>query len=225
MSGHRKRCGASGLSKPTLDCYLDLGNLAGLLALPGIKTLAAETHVEIQMYPIQGIVPRPLSPEPKAKPDDPLADFKHLRWQAKHQHEIAELNRDCARLDLDESIARHSYDASLTHRAWLFLQANYPEKVLAYVELIYDLRFKQGVSLVESEQLNSALASLGIDSTQFFDQQDHWQGIWDKHVEGYLTLGIHDSPAFVLAGETFQGRQHFPLIRWRLSGEPGSPPV
>ncbi len=38
-------------------------------------------------------------------------------------------------------------------------------------------------------------------------------------------LGLYRGPAYVVNGETFQGREHLPLIYWRLSGEVGSPPL
>lgn len=38
-------------------------------------------------------------------------------------------------------------------------------------------------------------------------------------------LGLYRGPAYVVNGETFQGREHLPLIRWRLLGETGTPPV
>ncbi len=104
-----------------LQVYLDLGNISGYLAIAGIKDLINDTGVPVQWLPIEGIVPRPLSPLKPAKPDDPLADFKQLRWQAKHDFEVAELTRDCERLGLDQAVAKLAVDAVETHLAQLFI--------------------------------------------------------------------------------------------------------
>ncbi|MFN3235998.1 MAG: hypothetical protein ACE37D_02945 [Pseudomonadales bacterium] len=208
-----------------LDVYLDLGNIAGLLALPGLSALAADLTLNVNYWPIQGIIPRPLSPEPSRKPDDPLADYKQLRWQAKHQHELSELGRDCERLQLQVDLARNQYDASLTHQAWLYLLESQTEKVTDYIAAVYAARFQQGRPLTELAEVSELLSTLQADGAAFADQQPLWQERWQQHEEHYLALGIHDSPAFVLDLETFQGRQHLPLLRWRLEGESGAPPV
>jgi 2-hydroxychromene-2-carboxylate isomerase len=208
-----------------LDVYLDLGNIAGLLALPGLRALQADLKPEVHYWPIQGIVPRPLSPEPGRKPDDPLAEFKQLRWQAKHQHEVNELARDCQRLQLDAALAKRQFDASLTHQAWLYLLEVRREKIADYIAAVYTARFEQGRTLTEMTEVSELLSTLQADGAAFADQQQLWQARWQQHEERYLALGIHDSPAFVLDSETFQGRQHFPLLRWRLEGESGAPPV
>ena len=200
-----------------LDVYLDLGNVAGFLALPGLHKLVAETGVEVNCLPIQGIVPRPLSPEPTKKSDDPLADYKMLRWQAKHKFETEELDRDCERLGLSLEKASRTFDARLTHLALLYLRDHPVFGPLQFIEQIYQTRFRDGLAFEQVDQVGDLLAKLNLDPTPFLSRLDVWSTAWDDHQKSYLELGIHDSPAFVLGEETFQGRQHFPLLKWRIS--------
>ena len=37
--------------------------------------------------------------------------------------------------------------------------------------------------------------------------------------------GVFQTPAYLLGDEVFIGRQHLPLIRWRLEGERGPGPI
>ena len=38
-------------------------------------------------------------------------------------------------------------------------------------------------------------------------------------------FGVYQSPAYVLNGEVFYGRQHLPMIRWILEGRSGPGPI
>lgn len=213
----------------SLDVYLDLGNVAGLIALPPTLQLLAETGIEARWLPIQGIVPRPLSREPKQNPDDPIADYKRARWLAKQKFEMAELNRDCARLGLPLNLATLNYDARFTHDAWLALNQR-GLSPFGFIQAVYEQRFQLGVALESYDAVSEVAAAHGLSS-----DSDIAEDIWVNHEQAYLELGIHDSPAYVLGsevlrneglnGETFQGRQHLPLIRWRIEGEQGPPPL
>lgn len=212
-----------------LDVYLDLGNVAGYLALDAVEALAADTGIEVNWLPIDGIVPRPLSPEKPAANDDPLAEFKQLRWQAKHAFETSELERDCQRLQLEFAMAKRTFDASLSHQALLYVNESAQGQGLEFVRWVYAQQFRQGRELVQCD-ITAELQALGLDASGFVDHVDDWQSEWEAHKARYLELGIHDSPAFVLPladeqAETFQGRQHFPLLRWRIAGGEGTPPV
>lgn len=203
-----------------LQVYLDLGNVAGLIALPSIKQLVAETDVAVSYLPIAGIVPRPLSPEPRRKADDPLAEFKHLRWQAKHRFERAELDRDCARLGLEPGKAQRVFDSKLSHQAFLWLAQHGADQVLPFVELVYAKRFQQEGTVDSETEVFAALSELGHTG---FSADDESEALWQAHESAYLALGIHDSPAFVFSDETFQGRQHMPLLHWQITAAKGGP--
>lgn len=213
-----------------LDVYLDLGNIAGYLALPGLQELQEASGVQLSFFPLEGIVPRPLRPEPSQNPDDPLAEYKHLRWQARHKFEYEELVRDCQRMGLDIELASKNYSSEVVHAAALFVADVNTEQASQFYRAVYERRFQQGEALEQLDSVHQCLSELGYDGASFAGQFDHWRATYETHKAAYLEIGIHDSPAFVLADETFQGRQHFPLINWRISeqiapGEAGAPPV
>ena len=202
-----------------LDVYLDLGNIAGLLALKATEQLVTDTGVAVRWLPIQGIVPRPFSREPRQNSDDPLSAYKHLRWQAKHQFELRELQRDCARLTLSSELAGQAFDGTLTHGVWLgMLDSGLP--VTDYIHSVYQQRFEYGAALETETAVQEHAAAHGVEL-----DMDQLAARWAAHQAAYLDLGLHDSPAYVLGEETFQGRQHLPLIRWRIDGEQGPPPL
>lgn len=205
-----------------LDIYLDLGNIAGFTAISGTLKLIEETAVTAVWQPIEGIVPRPLSRVPNLDSDDPIREFKQKRITAKRQFEMAELERDCARLELDIELASRTFDAGLTHLACLAIleQGASP---LVFMQQVYELRFSEGVPLEDESSVAEMLATFGI--RKFGSELAQLREQWEQHQSCYLELGIHDTPSYVLEGETFQGRQHLPLLRWRLQGEVGPPPL
>ena len=205
-----------------LDIYLDLGNIAGYAALPGTLALIEKADVEVAWLPIEGIVPRPVSRPLRVDVDDPLQDFKQKRLAAKRQFELDELDRDCQRLGLDPEVAKLSFNGDLTHLAWLaLLEAGMSP--LAYIQRVFELRLLEGKSLEDQQAVAELAVEFGVQ-----DFKGALPGLvdrWEQHKAEYIELGIHDSPAYVLAGETFQGRQHLPLLAWRMSGEIGLPPL
>jgi len=205
-----------------LDIYLDLGNIAGYAALPGTLALIEETRIEAAWMPIQGIVPRPLSRSVSMNIDDPLQAFKAKRLAAKHQFERDELIRDCLRLDLDPAVAQQSFNAELTHLGLLALIAA-GIAPLSYIQRVYELRLRDAIALEDEQTVIELAAEFGV-----LDLKSALPDLakrWEHHKTEYLELGIHDSPAYVLSGETFQGRQHLPLLGWRINGEIGPPPL
>lgn len=205
-----------------LDVYLDLGNITGYAALSGTLALIEKSAIEVTWLPIAGIVPRPLSRPVRVDVDDPLQDFKQRRLAAKRQFELDELDRDCQRLGLDPELAKQSYNGELTHLVWLAIleQGISP---LAYIQRVFELRLREGKSLEDQQAVAELAAEFGV-----LDFKGALPGLvdrWEQHKAEYLELGIHDSPAYVLLDETFQGRQHLPLLAWRINGEIGPPPL
>ena len=208
-----------------LDVYVDLGNIAGYLAIEPIKQLTADTQVSCRYLPIKGIVPRPLSREPKNDGNDPLADYKHLRWRAKLRFEQDELRRDCERLNLSMSLAQRRIDAQLTHEACLFVADRFPVKSMNFIEAVYRQRFREGDDIQDDAALTKVFDLSNIDGSEFFENKATFSERFLSHMTATLELGIHDSPCFMLNDEPFQGRQHLPLMRWRIEGENLTPPV
>tara|TARA_R110002072_G_scaffold13418_12_gene56278 strand:+ start:36675 stop:37319 length:645 start_codon:yes stop_codon:yes gene_type:complete len=211
-----------------LDIYLDLGNVTGFAALPGTLKLLEATAVSVRWLPISSIIPRPLSRPPRPNTDkndpagDPLFEYKQKRYLAKRQFELDELNRDCQRLGLDPSLAARNVDASLTHIACMALLQR-QRSALPFMQAVYESRLIKGESLTDQESVSALVKKFDVED--FLEGFERYQGLWVRHIEHYLELGIHDTPCYVLEAETFQGRQHLPLIQWRLEGEVGPPPL
>jgi 2-hydroxychromene-2-carboxylate isomerase len=205
-----------------LDIYLDLGNIAGYAALPGTLALIEKTAIETAWWPIEGIVPRPLSRAVSVNVDDPLQDYKQKRLAAKHQLERDELDRDCDRLGLNPEVAKQSFTGELTHLAWLAMVAA-GIAPLPFIQRVYELRLREGNSLEDEQTVAELAAEFGV--LDLVGALPELANSWVQHQAAYLELGVHDSPAYVLAGETFQGRQHLPLLAWRIDGEIGPPPL
>ena len=202
----------------TFDVYLDLGNIAGFVALKHTVEFIQSRDLSARWLPIKGIVPRPLSREPNGIPNDELAEFKYKRWQAKRKLEQDELERDCARLALNVERAKGQFDASFSHIGWLNLLRAGLDPV-PFLTQVYQARFEKGEALEDERSILRLLKQSGLAECSFES------AIWERHETEYLAVGIHDSPSYVVEGEIFQGRQHFPLMAWRLDGQTGSPPV
>jgi 2-hydroxychromene-2-carboxylate isomerase len=119
-------------------------------------------------------------------------------------------------------VAKRSYNGELTHLVWLAILER-GISPLAYIQRVFELRLREGKSLEDQQAVAELAAEFGV-----LDFKGALPGLvdrWEQHKAEYLELGIHDSPAYVLLDETFQGRQHLPLLAWRINGEIGPPPL
>ena len=93
--------------------------------------------------------------------------------------------------------------------------------VLSFVTAALNRAFVERLPIATMEDV----ASL-IDPDGFAEFAEGPGEVRLEEVENELAEAmIYAGPAYIVEGESFIGRQHFPLMRWLLGGQQGTPPV
>ncbi len=205
-----------------LTLCIDFNSLTTYLALGDTRKLVDDMQVEVHFLPL---VRTPGSFSIPINNDDPLAEYKARRARARKTFADGELQRNCERLGISVDQGGIAFDP--THAAvgllWLKqIQAN-AENYWRYIEAVFSDAFRgqkpmEDVSLIRDLLTQSHLSTTGFND---FVASNNLRRIQEVLLES----GIFDSPAYVYAGERFQGRQHLPLLRWLMGGRQGAPPV
>ena len=66
----------------------------------------------------------------------------------------------------------------------------------------------------------------GADAAAFVEwSSNDGPAVADRIADSLRTRGMSGAPAYLVAGEYFQGRQHLPMIEWLLEGQEGPGPI
>jgi 2-hydroxychromene-2-carboxylate isomerase len=95
----------------------------------------------------------------------------------------------------------------------------------AYTGFVYERFWKRELDIEAPAVVTQVLAQAGADVAGFMDYL-HGAGreLHDLIQPQIFDAGIYGVPTYVVAGETFFGREHLPMLRWLLSGRNGPAP-
>ena len=109
---------------------------------------------------------------------------------------------------------------------WLRRQGAEAGQCRAYVTQVFEEVWAGRMDPADAQATAAAIAAAEGDGTGFGAYlTGSAQGELDAVVAEARALGANDTPAFVVGGELYIGRQHLPVIRWWLTGQVGEPPV
>jgi len=205
-----------------LTLCIDFNSLATYVALGDTRKLVDDKQVEVHFLPLVRKSGRFSIPIDK---DDSLAEYKTRRARARKMFADAELQRNCERIGI--SIDRGGIAFDSTHAAvgllWLKQTQANAENYWHYTETVFSAAFREQKPMEDASLIRDLLAKIHLSTTGFNDfvATNDLREIQEELLES----GIFDSPAYVYAGERFQGRQHLPLLRWLMGGRQGPPPV
>ena len=232
-----------------LTVYINFASLPSWLALNPLQTMVEQTGVVLDWYPLirteQAMPGKNIAPDKTQAAEDPLADYKARRARAKSRYVASERARMCERLGIDADSANRSFDPLMLSSGLLWLKTLEPQQRQyfdycraafrrAFIECA-DVESVAGIKQLFAglaDQSGSAETDAPLTSPTNMDEADgfHAFAIHQtdalNHVRTQLpATGILHTPAFVLDGEVFHGREHIPLLTWMLQGRRGAPPA
>lgn len=211
------------MSRPAsapLRVALDLRHPFAYLALGPTLRLGRELGLAIDWLPLCAQTLRP--PSPPGPRDD--RGIRHRRHRA---HMIAReiaVYADAQGLTLREPYRDDPADAA--NLAWLWVRAEAPPRLLPFLQETFRRYWAVELAAGDPDAVAEVLRACGLDADAF----RRWAGgpgsELAAQVAGELAaVGVFQSPAYVLDGEVFYGRQHLPMIRWLLQGRQGPAPI
>ncbi|MDZ7684685.1 MAG: hypothetical protein U5O39_06480 [Gammaproteobacteria bacterium] len=201
----------------SITICLSLGQFASFCAFAPALTFIDDFGLDVDWRALPPS-PRPVTPAPL--PDDPLAEYEERRKQARDQWARREFERDCERLGLDVDRTPRSVDATAGDAGLQFV-ADHGGDVRRYAEGAFHRAFVEGRALAAPRDISDLVDASGFEVWVEREGQARLAAVESELGEA----GVFAAPAFILEGEVFQGRQHFPLMRWIVSGREGPPPV
>lgn len=212
-----------------LQVYLGFDSLGSWLSLPGLRALPAgcEVRIEPLLASVGDVTTRAGGKE------DPLAALKARRAKARRAFHEAEHLRKCQRLGISAEAGMRPLDPlpPVIGLKWLADQSLAADKGAAaaqavdYAEAVFAAHYREGREVAGAEAIETLLHGAGAQTDGFAEAYEGLGRALEAGRDAMLEKGILGSPTFILEGEVFLGREHYPLINWMLNGRKGAPPV
>lgn len=203
-----------------LSVLLDVRQPHAYLALHPAIAFAESMSIEIRWFPLS--VPTLKGPTPAGTNDD--RGTRHVRYRAQaREHEIATYARA-------QGLEMHDYyrsgDAHAANLAWLWVRERQPDRLHAVLAELFRGYWSLELDVASQEQVAALLDSLAADGTGFLEWSvGEGPQAASSLAEELQGRGLFQTPAYLVEGEVFYGRQHLPMIRWILEGRSGAIPI
>ncbi len=202
-----------------LIVLFDFKDPGSYLAMAPTFALIARTGVRSRWYPFLG--------SPLRAPVPPSADAD--RGILHRFHRASYQERDLCRYAGARRLpARHFHDGGLYRQSsgeiaamgFNRARASGPDAAEAYLARVFEGYWDSNLDLDALPDVQNALAACGVPVEGFADYCDG-EGLRELKVqrEAAVAAGGFTTPACVLDGEAFIGRQHLPYLEKRLTGE------
>jgi len=117
------------------------------------------------------------------------------------------------------------WDTSLLHIAMWWARQQGREVLRRYTDLVYERFWRRELEAEDLEVVVAVLREAGAETAGFESYQaGEGRAEHDAMQAAIFDAGIFGVPGYVVEGEYFWGREHLPMVRWRLSGRRGAPP-
>ena len=206
-----------------LQVYLGFDSLGSWLSLPGLRALPA--HCEVCIEPLLASV-GDVTTKAGGK-EDPLAAFKARRAKARRAFHEAEHGRKCQRLGISVEAGLRPLDflPPAIGLKWLADKGAAAAQAVDYAEAVFAAHYREGREVASAQAIEALLQEAGAQTGGFAEAYESLGAALEAERDAMLEKGILGSPTFILEGEVFLGREHYPLINWMLNGRKGAPPV
>jgi|GEM_PF-763779 len=207
-----------------LTVLFDIKNPQAFLALQPTLMMLDELRLEADWQPL---LVAPLSP-----PVEPAADAERgvlHRWH-RARYRIADLRRYAAARGLPDdcfSDARlfDSGDGRVAAAGYIWCREHAPELSLATLSSLFSRYWQDRLDLNSLEQVNAVITEVAGRDLELPANAEQALAALDTMQNALRESGGIDVPGYLVAGQSYYGRQHLPMVSWHLRGEEGDPPV
>lgn len=208
------------MSPPKLRIVLDLRQPTAYLALPPALELLRELGAGASILPFQG---NALSAPTQPGPGDDRGRI-HRRSRAQMLAREIAVYSEVQGLHIENPYRGGPSTAAVL--AWLWVMETQPDKLPAFLGRLFEQYWRVRLDANDPGDLRRVLDALHIPA--------EGQGAWSQRTGAarlealdaeLRAAGVFQAPAYLLGDELFVGRQHLPMIRWKLGGCTGKPPI
>jgi 2-hydroxychromene-2-carboxylate isomerase len=208
------------LGDARLCVALDLRHPFAYLALGPSAALGAATQVAIDWLPLTAATLK--------APSVPSAADDRGIWHRRHRARA--IAREIEVYGAASALVLRDYyrdgDAEAANLGWLWLRERNRAGLLPYLEDVFRRYWALELDPSKLDRVGVIVESHGGDGAAFRAWAESRGPDALASIAAELRdFGVYQSPAYVLNGEVFYGRQHLPMIRWILEGRSGPGPI
>ncbi len=234
--------GAADLANARVTIALDLRHPLSYLALAPAQQLESELDEPINWLPIS--VPPlkaptvPVGGTPTVPvtgtsstptPEFPVADDRGVRHRRNRAHAIA---REIEVYGEAQGLVVRDYyrsgTAECANRGWLWMRTHCRDRLAAYLSQVFRRYWCVELDVADDAAIAACIGEIaGIAAADDYLDWSSRAGAQSvvRVTDELAEAGIFSSPAYVIDGEVFYGRQHLAMIRWILAGRNGPVPI
>jgi len=204
---------------------INFQDLNSLLMLKPAIALAESVNLPLRFLPLVG-EPAVSSRQPGPEDDSEMARYKAHRQLIRRQYAEMDQQRNAAQLGLSAADVQRIADASLASIGLIWMWQYGAGAEQYYVRRVFDAHYSKHRDIELREVINLLLEEAGASIRGFGEfQGGEGQLQLDSLQKQFLDSGLYTAPALFVGGEWYIGREHLPLIYWKLKGEVGTAPV
>jgi 2-hydroxychromene-2-carboxylate isomerase len=181
-------------------------------------THALETRLGLTFDWLPVTVPALVRPKPAAAREDRGA--RHRRIRAAYV--ANDLRRYAAARGLELGDVHREPDTTTASLGLLWLRRQAPARASDYVDRVFDRVWREN-AVADVGFIEETLAE-GADGFRAYAAGDGPRELETVHAE-LADAGVWNTPAYLVAGDLFIGRQHLPMVEWLAGGRAGAPPI
>jgi 2-hydroxychromene-2-carboxylate isomerase len=195
---------------------IDFKSAAAYLAIEATRALERRLGLAFDWLPIE--LPGPVRPAPAAPGDDRGTRHRRIR----EEYLANDLRRYAAARGLDLGDVSREPDTTNASLGLLWLRRRAPALVGDYVTRVFDRIWQENAEV----DLGFVEQSLGGHTGAFrsYVMDDGPRELECIRAE-LAAAGVWKTPAYLVAGDLFIGREHLPMVEWLAGGRTGPPPI
>ncbi|MEM9621906.1 MAG: DsbA family protein [Pseudomonadota bacterium] len=117
------------------------------------------------------------------------------------------------------------WDSSIANIGITWVMEQAPERIGDYFAAVYPPFWRRELDIEDASVVAACLREAGVDDTGFLQyQQEAGREAHDQLQAQLHPAGIYGVPTYVFDQHILFGREHLPLVRWHLQGQPGRAP-
>ncbi len=206
-----------------LIVYIDIKSPYAFVAKDPTRRLAESLGIRVDWRPLTLDIPSYLG---SAKLDDKgkvaEADRTPSQWRnVRYAYRDARRYASLSGLTLRGTVK--IWDTSLVHIGMMWIKRQEDAALARYLDIVYERFWRREFDAEDAAVVAGAVVEAGGDPSGFHEflqgpgREEH-----DAMQAAIFDAGIFGVPSYVVDGELFFGRENLPMVRWLLSGHPGS---
>lgn len=212
-------------SDAPLIAYIDIKSPYAFIALRPTYRLADALGIEVDWRPLTLDIPSYLGSARLGKSGEVVEQNRTPeQWTG-----VKYAYRDARRYArLEGFVLRGTekiWNTRLVHIAMLWAKRHGAAVLRDFLEAVYIPFWQRDLDVEDIAVVGRVLQASGADAAGFAEWAAGEGGeLHDAMQTAIFEAGIFGVPGYVVAGEYFWGREHLPMVRWLLEGQPGHAP-